>query len=145
MTILPACLESTIVQGATLDDAWQRSFYPYDVEWVCGTFVKKCSGEPAPDSDKVAEDYTGCTAEAQLRHPVTGALIETLNTTNGGIVLEDDWLRVHMDYAATSALVYGDVAPAWKYCVAHVEVTRPDGTRERQYEIKFSLDPEKTL
>lgn len=145
MTITPSCLHVTIIQGATLDEAWERSFYPYEVEWQCGQLVKKESGEPAPDSDRTLEDYTGCTAEAQLRHPTTGALITTLNTTNGGIVLDAARLRLVMTYGQTSALVYGETPPAWTYCTAHVEVTRPDGTRERQYEVTFTLNPETTV
>lgn len=144
MTITPSALAVTIVQGATLDEAWQRSFYPYEVEWQCGVLVKKSSGEPAPDADKVLEDYTGCTAEADLIHPVTGATILTLSTATGGIILDDAWLRLSMSYAATAALEYGSDAPKWKHCNAQVEVTRPDGTRERQYTIRFTLDPETT-
>lgn len=144
MTITPACLDVTIVQGATLDEAWKRAFFPYPVEWDCGRWVKKCSGEPAPDSDKVAEDYTGCTAEADLIHPKTGLVITSLSTANGGISLVADVMRLAMSYTDTAALVYGTTAPAWKNCTAQVEVTRPDGTRERQYTITFHLNPETT-
>jgi len=145
MTIQATPLDVTIVQGATLDEAWARSFFPYEVEWCGGELVKKGTTEPAPDADKVLEDYTDCTAEAQIRHSLTGALIATLNTTNGGIVLDGATLRLFMSYAATSALVYGLTPPAWQTAEAHVEVTRPDGTRERQYEITFNLDPESTV
>ncbi|KQO38091.1 hypothetical protein ASF19_20160 [Acidovorax sp. Leaf84] len=145
MTITPSCLAVTIIQGATLDEAWERKFYPYAVEWSCGQLVKKGSGEPAPNSDATPEDYTGCTAEAQLRHPDTGAVLTTLSTANGGIVLDGAFLRLAMAYADTAALAYGETAPAWNTCKAHVEVTRPDGTRERQYEVTFTLNPEATV
>ena len=95
--------------------------------------------------DRVLEDYTGCTAELQIRHPETNALIKTLNTTNSGIVLDANTLRLFISHADTAALVYGETAPAWTYAVGHVEVTRADGTRERQYSITFPLNPELTV
>ena len=145
MTITPASLTLPIVQGATFDEALQRSFFPYDTAWVCGQLVRADTGAPVNEADRVPEDYTGCTAELQLRHPETNALIKTLTTANSGIVLDADTLRLFISHADTAAFVYGDTAPAWTYAVGHVEVTRPDGTRERQYSITSPLNPELTV
>jgi len=145
MTIQATPLDVTIVQGATLDEAWERSFYPYATVVDCdGVVVKKSTGEPAPDVDKVLEDYTGCTATANMIHPLTGAVIETLSTATGEIVLDDATFRLGMDYAATTAFVFGPNAPAWENCSAEVFVTRPTGEREKQYEIFFTLQPKDT-
>lgn len=141
MTIIAAPLCVTIVQGATLDEAWQRRFFPYEVVEECGLLVKKGSGEPAPDSDMVLEDYTGCTAEAKMVHPTTRAVIATLSTATGEIVLDAAYLRLAMDYTDTAAFDYGTEPPEWKHCTAEVFVTRPSGAREKQYEITFTLDP----
>lgn len=145
MTITPASLSLPIVQGATFDEALQRSFFPYDTEWVCGQLVRSDTGAPVNEADRVLEDYTGCSAEVQLRHPETNALIKTLSTANSGIVLDADTLRLFISHTDTAALVYGETAPAWTYAVGHVEVTRADGTRERQYSITFPLNPELTV
>lgn len=145
MTITPASLTLPIVQGATFDEALQRSFFPYDTEWVCGQLLRKDTGAPVDEADRVVEDYTGCTAELQLRHPDTKALIKTLSTANSGIVLDADTLRLFISHTDTAALAYGETAPAWMYCIGQVEVTRLDGTRERQYSITFPLNPEETV
>lgn len=146
MTIKPTCLEVVVVQGATLDEAWTRSFFPYDTEWQCGMLVRKDSGQPVDPADEVLEDYTGCTAEGDMRHPETGALIRKLSTADGTIVLDGAVLRLRVPYAETSAFQYGAIAPAWQHCTCQIEVTRPapGNTRERQYSITFCLDPEGT-
>lgn len=145
MTITPASLNLPIIQGATFDEALERSFFPYETELSCGQLVRKDTGAPVNEADRVDEDYTGCTAELQLRHPVTKALIATLNTVNDGIVLSGKVMRLFISHTDTADFEYGETAPAWTYCIGHVEVTRPDGTRERQYSITSPLDPEETV
>lgn len=141
----PARLTFTIYQGATFNEALERVTYPYPVRWDCGRLVKECSGATAPDADKTPEDYTGCTARAQLRSCIDSAVvIAELTTENDGIELEDAWLRLKMTAAQTAAFEYGDTAPAWTSCIAQVEVIRPGGEVERQYEITFNLSPEGT-
>lgn len=66
----PACLDYTIYQGATFRAPLERVTVPYPVREECGQLVKACSGEPVPDTDKVPEDYTGCTARMQLRREI---------------------------------------------------------------------------
>jgi hypothetical protein len=144
MTIIASPLCVTIVQGATLEEAWERRFYPYEVVEQCGVLVKKGSGEPAPDTDMVLEDYAGSVAEAKMVHPQTGAVIATLSTATGEIILDGAWFRLDMEYPATAAFVHGTEAPAWTSCTAEVFVTRPNGRREKQYEITFALDPKDT-
>lgn len=145
MTVTPAILNLPIIQGATFDEAWERSFFPYDTEWVCGQLVRADTGAPVNEADRVLEDYTGCSAEVQLRHPETKALIKTLTTANSGVVLSGKVMRLFISHTDTALFVYGEAEPAWTYCIGQVEVTRPDGTRERQYSITFPLDPEDTV
>lgn len=141
MTVQASPVCATIVQGATLEESWERTFYPYPTKWECGVLVKACSGEPAPDSDRVLEDYTGCTAEANLIHPDTGAVIAAIGTATGEIILSGAVMRLLMSYTATGAFDYGSEPPEWKWCTAEVFVTRANGKREKQYEITFTLEP----
>lgn len=140
----PAQLELTIYQGATFRVPLERSYFPYEVREECGQLYK-CSGEPAPESDRVLEDYTGCTARAQMRRAIGSTeIIDTLTTENGGIVLSGNTLTLVRSNTATAAYQYGTVAPAWTKCVAQVEVIRPNGDVERHYNITFFLDREGT-
>lgn len=141
----PACIELTIYQGATFREAFHRFSVAYPVREACGTVVKTCSGEPVPDADKVPEDYTGCTARVQLRRKVDDPeVLAELTTENGGIELDGAWLRLLMTAEQTAALVYGRTLPGWVSCIGQVEVTRPGGEVERQYELGFVLMPEGT-
>ena len=141
----PACLDFTIYQGATFRAPLERVTVPYPVREECGQLVKACSGEPVPDSDKVPEDYTGCTARMQLRREIDDpeVLLE-LSTATGGIELDGAWLRLLMTAEQTAAFVYGPIAPGWTSCIGQIEVTRPSGDVERQYELRFALYPEST-
>lgn len=141
----PACLNFTIYQGATFRAPLERVTVPYPVREECGQLVKACSGDPVPDTDKVPEDYTGCTARMQLRREIDDpeVLLE-LSTANGGIELDGAWLRLLMTAEQTAAFVYGPVAPGWTCCIGQIEITRPSGDVERQYELRFALYPEST-
>ena len=140
MSVTPTLLEIPIHRGASLVEDFERLFYPYEVEWVCGRWVKACSGEPAPEADAVPEDYTGCTAIAVLV-PELGSTqtIAVLSTANLRLILDGRHIRFRMSAADTAALVYGDVPPAWTSCVAYVYVTRPNGTVEPQFFVTFTL------
>lgn len=141
----PACLDFTIYQGATFRAPLERVTVPYPVREECGQLVKACSGDPVPDADKVPEDYTGCTARMQLRREIDDpeVLLE-LSTANGGIELDGAWLRLLMTAEQTAAFVYGPIAPGWTSCIGQIEITRPNGDVERQYELRFALYPEST-
>ena len=143
MTI-PAQIELTIYQGATFRAPLKRSGFPYLVREECGQLYK-CSGEPAPESDRIHEDYTGCTARAQMRRAIGSTeVIHEMTTENGGIILDGDTLTMYLSNTQTEAFNYGTVAPAWTKCVAQVEVVRPDGDVERHYNVTFYLDREGT-
>ncbi|SOE37545.1 hypothetical protein [Delftia acidovorans] len=141
----PARLQLTIYQGATFREALERLTVPYPVRWDCGQLVDACSGARVPDADITLEDYTGCTARVQLRRDIddTQVLLE-LTTENGGIELDGAWLRLVMTAAQTAALEFGDAPPAWTSCIGQVEVVRPSGDVERQYELAFELRQEAT-
>ena len=140
-----AHLGLTIKQGATFREPLTRTTYPYPVRVECGQVVKEC-GTPAPDTDATPEDYTGCAARAQIRPSIdSAAIIAELTTENGGIILAGDTLTLYLSHTQTAAFVYGQTPPAWRSAIGQVEVTRPNGDVERQYEIKFTLSREGTL
>ncbi len=141
----PAQVTLPIYQGTTFKEPLSRWYYPYETREECGRIVKECDGSPAPDSDKVLEDYTGCTARAQMRRDINSTdVIKELTTENGGIELDGDTLWLKISHTDTSAFSYGQVAPSWTQCIAHVEVVRPNGDVERHYEVTFTLDREGT-
>lgn len=145
MTVKPAQLDLTIYQGATFREPLTRSTYPYPVRVEEGEVVK-LDGSRAPESDATPEDYTGCTARMQVRATLGSAtVLFELTTANGGIVLDGDTLTLELSPAQTAALAYGRIPPSWVCAVGHVEVIRPNGDVERQYEIQFCLDPEGTV
>ena len=141
---IPARLTFHILQGATFAEALERVTYPYPVRLECGRLVKE-DGSAAPAADAVPENYTGCTARVQLRRDIDSQdVIAELTTENDGIVLDGAWLRLNLSAIQTAAFAYGGVAPAWETCIGQVEVTRPGGEVERQYELTFVLHPEGT-
>ena len=142
----PAKLNFTIYQGATFREELERVTVPYSVRQECGgRLVDACTGASVPDADITREDYTGCTARMQLRRDIDDpeVLLE-LSTANGGIELNGAWLRLLMTAEQTGAFAYGDMAPGWSSCIGQIEVTRPSGDVERQYELRFALYPEGT-
>lgn len=140
----PARYTFDIYQGATFSESLDRVTYPYPVRWECGRLVKEC-GTPAPESDATPEDYAGCTARMQLRREVNSPdVILELTTENGGIELDGKTLRILMTAEQTEAFEYGCSRGAWESCIGQVEVVRPTGEVERQYELSFVLHPEGT-
>lgn len=140
MSVTPTPLTIEIHQGASLIEDYERKFYPYEVEWDCGRWVKKCSGQVAPDADMVLEDYSGCSAIAVMV-PVIGSMqeIETLSTDNSRIILDGGTMRFRLTPAETAAFAFGNIAPEWTESVAFVYVTRPSGVVEAQYFVTFKL------
>lgn len=120
-TIHPAQVSATIFAGATFRKGWRRSIRP-------------AGGLEVPD------DYSGCTAIAELRDGDSGALLHTFSSATGGIDLTSTpgRLALYMSAADTAAL------PAFTSAVCHVELRRPWGDIERIYEIAFSHSPQKT-
>lgn len=135
----PVSLCLPIYQGQTFDEVLSRVMYPYAVREECGVLVRVDTGQPAHEADATPEDYTGCSARMQLRASVDSPdVISEISTDDGGIVLSGKDLRIRWSAAATSAMA--DLAQP----VGHVEVTRPNGDVERQYEITFPFSPEVT-
>lgn len=145
MTVKPAQLALTIYQGATFREPLIRANYPYLVRIELDQPVK-LDGSTAPATDATAEDYTGCTARMQVRAALgSTAVLFSLTTENDGIVLSGDTLTLQLTPTQTADLAYGRIPPNWVCAVGHVEVVRPNGDVERQYEIQFVLDPEGTV
>lgn len=136
----PLPIEFSILRGASVVEDFERRFYPYEVISDCGKWVNACTGQEAPDSDAVLEDYTGCSAIGVLVPEVgsTDQLL-VLSTDNNRIILDGAWMRFRMSKPETLALQYGDVLPAWQKGVAFIFVTRPSGVVEPQYFLSASL------
>ena len=116
-TIAPAQVRATIYAGATFRKGWSRT--------VGGT----------PD------DYTDCTAVAELRDGDSGALLGTFSTaggSTGAINFDGARLELYMSHTATKALT------PFASARCHVEVRRPWGDVERIYEVAFSYSAEST-
>lgn len=117
-TIAPARVSATIYAGATFRKGWGRAVGGSD------------------------DDYTGCTAIAELRDAASNALLATFSSaggTNGSITATGNRLELYMSAADTKALT------PFESAVCHVELLRPWGDTERLYEITFSYSPESTL
>lgn len=115
-TIAPAQVSATIYAGATFRKGWSRT--------VGGT----------PDN------YTDCTAVAELRDSGSGDLLGTFSTSGGtgGISFNGGRLELYMSHTATKAL------SPFTSARCHVEVRRPWGDVERIYEIAFGYSAEST-
>ncbi len=145
----PAKLKFTIYQGATFSERWQRLLCEYEVEERNGILVNKATGAPVPDADLTPEDYTGCTARLQARPEIASPyVLFELTTENGGISLDADGnVQIDQSAAQTALMKYG-LDPAngfWTDCIGQMEIVRPGGEVDRQYEITFILSQEGTL
>lgn len=119
-TVEPAQVGATIYAGTTFRKGWSRYI-----------------GE-----SQTPDDYTDCTAVAELRDATSKALLATFSTAvgaDGAINFAGPRLELYMSHIATKAL------PAFESAICHVEVRRPWGDVERLYEIAFSLSAEVTL
>ena len=130
-------IENIVIrQGQTYRDTFERWEYPYPVHLAAdGRSVLKEDGTPAPDTDRVLENYTGCTGEAKL-YDQAGVLIATLNTDlNGGMVLGGATVELYISDEATAAMT-------WQRAEADVNITRANGDTERHYELTFTFSPQ---
>ena len=130
----------TIIQGTTQRVPLVRQYVEYAVKSMdCGGgYVDACTGAPVPPGDLRDEDYTGCTARMQLREDVdSSAVLWEMSTDNGRIELDGNTLTLVFDAADSSSFAFDSA-------IGHVEVTRPNGDVERQYEIKFKVSREGT-
>ena len=135
----PAKLKFTIYQGATFREHLDRQTIPYEVVAdTCGNLTKVCDGTAVPQTDITDENYTGCEARMQLREDVDSATaLLDCTTANGRLALSGKRLTIHFTDAETAAMGFDS-------CIGHVEVIRPTGDVERQYEIAFALNKEGT-
>ena len=142
-TTQPAIGSMTILAGATFRELWQRATIDYETQEINGVMCKM-DGTPVPASDILAEDYTDCTAVMELRDADTNALLATFTTDDGTITLVEgspskkDTLMLLMSATATGALT------PFTSAIGHVEVRRPWGDVERQYEFTFAYSQQKT-
>jgi len=142
-TTQPATGSMTILAGATFRELWQRATIDYETQEINGVMCKM-DGTPVPASDIMPEDYTDCTAVMELRDADTNALLATFTTDDGTIVLfegspsKKDTLMLFMSATATGALT------PFTSAIGHVEVRRPWGDIERQYEFTFAYSQQKT-
>lgn len=135
----PASLSIPLYQGATLRLPLERRYVPYEIKGSeCEGYTNACTGQPVPPSDFHDEDYTGCAARMQLRAEVgSRTVLLECTTENGRILLAGNTLTVLLSAADTEALNFEEA-------IGHVEVIRPNGDVERQYEITFTMSPEGT-
>lgn len=130
----------TIIQGTTQHEPLVRQYVEYTVKSMgCGGgYVDACTGAPVPPGDLRDEDYTGCTARMQLREDVdSSAVLWEMSSDDGRIKLNGNTLTLVFDAADSSSFAFDSA-------IGHVEVTRPNGDVERQYEIKFKVSREGT-
>ena len=116
-TYPPAPVSATIYAGATFRKGWARTVGGAD------------------------DDYTDCTAIAELRDADSNALLATFSTAagaTGSITFNGNRLELYLSAAATKALTPFDAA------VCHVELRRPWGDTERLYELSFTFSAEST-
>lgn len=145
-----AKISTTIQQGATYRAAWRRGAYPYAVKLQGGQLVRSDTGRAPAQADFVPVDYTGCTARMQLRAEVQAPEVLLEFSTSPGpeqglIELDSDgWMALGLTAEQAAALPWGDGPGQWERAIGHLEVTYPDGTVRREYEIRFTLSPEVT-
>ena len=116
-TYPPAQVSATLYAGATFRKGWARTV----------------GGQP--------DDYTDCTAVAELRDATSAALLGTFVTlggVTGAITFYGNRVELYMGPATTKAVTPFDAA------ICHVELRRPTGDVERLYEIAFAYSAEST-
>lgn len=142
-TTVPATEKFTIRAGATFRELLQRSTVDYKTQYINGVLCKM-DGTPVPDGDIVPEDYTDCTAILELRDADTNALLATFTTADNTITFTEsvpgklDTIVLYMSPTATGALT------AFASAVGQLELRRPYGDIERQYELTFSYSAQTT-
>lgn len=113
-SVKPAKVTATIYAGATFRRGWTRRI------------------------DGIDDDYTDCTAVAEIRDADTNTLLTTLSTDTGGISFDGGRLELYMQHADTTAM------PEFESAIGHIEVRRPWGDVERLYEVTFSYSKQRT-
>lgn len=130
----------TIIQGTSQRVPLVRQYVDYAVKSAgCGGgYVDACTGAPVPPGDLRDEDYTGCSARMQLRENVDSSeVLWEMSTANGRIELDGNTLTLVFDPDESKDFAFDSA-------IGHVEVTRPNGDVERQYEIKSKTSREVT-
>ena len=131
----PAQLHFNIYQGATFRETRERELVPYPVRMECGRLVKEECGTPVPDSDITPEDYTDCTARMLIWYQTGKTTTQSERTVaNGGLALSGKEMAFQWTAVESAAMT------RWDKAFGIVEVTRPSGAVERQYEVTLSLD-----
>lgn len=130
----------TIIQGTSQRVPLVRQYVDYAVKSAgCGGgYVDACTGAPVPPGDLRDEDYTGCSARMQLRENVDSSeVLWEMSTANGRIELDGNTLTLVFEPDESKDFAFDSA-------IGHVEVTRPNGDVERQYEIKSKTSREVT-
>ncbi|MCB1996946.1 MAG: hypothetical protein KDG57_13920 [Rhodoferax sp.] len=127
----------TIYAGATFRKYWRRLAWPYPTK-VTNNVVYKLDGSPAPEVDRVLDDYTGCKVIAELRDTTSDALLHTFSTENNGVLIDGEYIGLEMLAGDTDAL------DAFTDAVAYIEVRRLNDDIERPFVVPFGYSPSKT-
>ncbi len=110
-----------------------RAFSPDCVRLSGCNIIDACSGQVLPFSSLQQEDYTGCTGIMKLRAGTpTGLVLATLSTANGYLTLSGGTVTRHLPASVTATLPVGTV-------IGQIDITRPNGVVERQYEITCAV------
>lgn len=130
----------TILQGTTQRIPLSRQYVPYAIKGdECSGYVDACTGAPVPPTDFHDEDYTGCSALLQIREEIGKPILWEMSTDNGRIELDGKTLTLVFEADDSSAFTFYDGA------MGQVEVTRPNGDKERHYVLTFTIDRESTV
>lgn len=129
----------TIYQGTTQRVPLVRRYLPYAAKLDgCGGYVHACTDEPVDEGDFHNEDYAGCAARMQLRDDVDAkAVLWEMTTAKGNIALDGNTLTLIFEPADTEGFTF-------ESATGQVEVVRPNGDVERQYDLRFKVSREST-
>ena len=135
----PVKLSINIVKGTTQRVPLIRRYVGYAIKGNDREgYVDAVTGAPVPDNDFTDEDYAGCSARMQLREDADSPVVLWEMSS------EDSRLQLHGN---TITLIFSAEDSAgfnFDTAVGHIEVTRPGGDVERQYELKFKTSAEVT-
>lgn len=128
-----------IIQGTTQRVPLIRRYVDYAIVGDdCSGWKNACTGAPVPPGDFHDEDYTGCSAALQIRSDIDSPdVLWEMSTVNGRIELVGKTLTLIFAHDESAAFAFEDA-------MGQVEVTRPNGDVERQYELTFTVRKEST-
>lgn len=131
-----ALVDRDIEQGATYaPPQLTRAFSTVPISAIGPNLVDPTSGNIVDISSLPQEDYTGCTAVMNLRvGDATGTLVHTLSTVNGEIILNGASILRRIPASVTATFPVGIL-------FGQIDITRPDSSVERQYEITCNVKP----